>query len=159
MVGVTGSWTNQSCAGNEILLFEPSNRTLGPTQVAPDPPWPKDGGCQVAMVGVTGSRTNQSYPGDGYLPFEPSSSPLGHSEVAPDPPWPQDGAARWPWSGLKGQVSPKAVQGMTTDHLSHLAALYVTPKWLQTLPSFKMGLPGGHGRGYGVKHKPQLSRG
>ena len=34
MVGVTGSWTNQSCPGDEYLPFEPSSSPLGHSKVA-----------------------------------------------------------------------------------------------------------------------------
>ena len=72
------------------------------------------------------------------------------------PPWPLDGAARLPWLRLQGHAQTKAFQGMSTDHLSHLAALYVTPKWLQTLPGPKMGLAGSHGWGYWFMHQLKL---
>ena len=48
---------------------------------------------------------------------------------------------------------------MITDHLSHLATLYVAPKLLQTLPVPKMGLPGGHGQGNGVLAPPKAVQG
>ena len=121
---------------------------------SPAPRW----GYQAAKVGVTGSCTNRNCPRDNCRPFEPSNSPLGHSQVAPDPPRPQDEATRWPWLELRGHKPTITVQGMISYHLSHLAALYVTPKWLQTLPGPKMGLPSGHCQGYGVMHQPKLSR-
>ena len=79
--------------------------------------------------------------------------------MAPDTTQPQDGADRGPGLGLRGHTQFKAVQGISTDHLSHLAALLVTPKWLQTLPSPKMGLLGIHGLGQRVMDQPKLSGG
>ena len=111
------------------------------------------------MVRVMGSFSSQSCPGDKYEPFEPSSSLLGYSQVAADPPWPQDQAARRPWSGLWGHSPAKAVQEIIKNHVRYLAAFQVTPKWLQTLPGLKMGLPGGHGLGKRVMDQPKLFRG
>ena len=130
------SYNIQICPVDEYQLFEPSSSPLGHSQVAPDPPWPQDG---AAMVGVAGSCTNQTYPGVDYRLFEPSSIPLGHSQVASDPPWSQDCPGSH-WLGFQGNSPAKAVQGISTDYLSHLAALYVTLKWLQTLHSPKIGL-------------------
>ena len=61
--------------------------------------------------------------------------------------------------GLRGHSPAKAVKGIYTDHLSHLAALYVTLKWLQTLPGPKIRLQSSHGWGCRVIHLPKLSRG
>ena len=61
--------------------------------------------------------------------------------------------------GLRGNSPAKAVLGISTDYLRPPAALYVTIKWLQTLPGPKIGLPVNHGLGYGVMHLPKQSRG
>ena len=44
--------------------------------------------------------------------------------------------------GVKHQLKMSSLS--CTYHLSHLVALWVTPKWLKTLPGPKMGLAGNH---------------
>ena len=78
--------------------------------------------CLLFTRGIPGRCPGSFYVYE-YQPFEPYDIPLGHFLVAPVPPRPQDGAARWPWSGLRGHSPTKAVQRISTDHLSHLAAL------------------------------------
>ena len=63
MVWVKGSWTNQSCSGDEYLPFEPSSRPLGQSQVAPDPPWPKDGAARQPWLGSEGHGPTKAVQG------------------------------------------------------------------------------------------------
>ena len=54
MVRVTGSYTNQSCPEDKYGPFEPSSSPLGHSQVAQDPPWPKDGAARQPWLGLLG---------------------------------------------------------------------------------------------------------